>query len=80
VITDYWPKLGQQSGGTVVTIAGQKFDPSLGGFKCKFGSIEVDAILVELLLKLQCVSPAASTGTASFSVSIDGGKKYFGIY
>ena len=43
IITNYWPKIGQLSGGTIVTISGKNFDPSLGGIVCRFGGTQVEA-------------------------------------
>lgn len=47
-ISDYSPKQGSVHGGTTVTVKGYNLDPTLGGIKCKFGTTEVDAIVVEL--------------------------------
>ena len=77
-----YPTYGSVDGGTEILIYGSNFDLDLGGIKCKFGTQEVDAEIIELGTLIKCTTVAAVSTTANsdveVTVSIDGGLHYFG--
>jgi len=67
---------GDINGGTEVIVYGSYLDPSFGGIACKFGTVVVNAIAIEMNSLIKCISPPALISTVSnkvdFAVSVDG--------
>lgn len=69
-----WPRLGMVGGGTAVRIAADGFGGWIdsGLLRCRFGALDVEAVLVSPNT-LECISPRAETdGSTALSVSENG--------